>query len=442
MLGRDGADAVEWIGEQKWCNGNVALVGNSWLATTQWFIAAERPKHLKAIAPWEGLGDYYRESICRGGIPNHAFWDFLMADFNGKNEREDVGTMVEEYPHYNAYWDDKRPKLQNIDIPMYVLASYSTGLHTEGTIRGFQYASSKEKWLRIHPTQEWHDIYQQDTNDDLQRFLDHYLIGLDNGWEHTPRFRVSLLRFNAPPIRFRVEDSYPPARIQYKTLYLDAASNSLRTQPLPSSATASSQRYQSDSSSDDGAHFTYIFPDRTSLIGFSKVTLSMSCPDHNDLDVYVVLRKLDRNGKALLNINIPPKDWPAGTQPADIPNENIYKYVGPNGRLRASKRATGVEPGLTAEMRKVRSPAEVWYPMDEERKVKPGEVVEMEIGIWPGGIRFEQGEGLRLEVKGHDPTLPEFLALEGRITTGNRGMHVVHTGAGMMGELLVPLIEE
>lgn len=109
-------------------------------------IAAEQPPHLKAICPWEGIGDFYRESICRGGIPNFKFWDLLMQNFNGTKEREDVVTMIEKYPLMNEYWEDKKPKLQNINIPMYVLASYSTGLHTEGSIRGWKYASSKDKW--------------------------------------------------------------------------------------------------------------------------------------------------------------------------------------------------------------------------------------------------------------------------------------------------------
>ena len=76
--GRDGYDSIEWIAKQKWCNEKVAMAGNSWLATTQWYIAAEQPPHLTCMAPWEGLGDFYRESICRGGIPDHAFWDVLM----------------------------------------------------------------------------------------------------------------------------------------------------------------------------------------------------------------------------------------------------------------------------------------------------------------------------------------------------------------------------
>ena len=77
--GRDGYDCIEWIAQQPWCNKRVSMAGNSWLGTTQWFIAAEQPPHLACMAPWEGLGDYYRESICRGGIPDHAFWSLLMA---------------------------------------------------------------------------------------------------------------------------------------------------------------------------------------------------------------------------------------------------------------------------------------------------------------------------------------------------------------------------
>lgn len=110
-------------------------------------IAAEKPPHLKAIALWEGIGDFYRESICRGGIPNSMFWDLLLREFNGKNRREDIAAMIEKYPLMNAYWEDKRPRLQDIKIPMYILASYSTGLHTEGSIRAWKYAGSDEKWF-------------------------------------------------------------------------------------------------------------------------------------------------------------------------------------------------------------------------------------------------------------------------------------------------------
>ena len=53
----DGYDAIEWTAGQDWSNGKVGLHGTSWLAMTQWFIAATNPPHLAAIAPWNGTYD-------------------------------------------------------------------------------------------------------------------------------------------------------------------------------------------------------------------------------------------------------------------------------------------------------------------------------------------------------------------------------------------------
>jgi hypothetical protein len=41
-------------------------------------------------------------------------------------------------------------------------------------------------------------------------------------------------------------------------------------------------------------------------------------------DVYVVIRILDKDSKALWHQNIPMKDLPPGTTAADIPNENVW----------------------------------------------------------------------------------------------------------------------
>jgi uncharacterized protein len=53
-----------------------------------------RPPSLKAIAPWEGLGDFYRESICRGGIPDHCFWDQLFENSRGMAAADDSTPFV------------------------------------------------------------------------------------------------------------------------------------------------------------------------------------------------------------------------------------------------------------------------------------------------------------------------------------------------------------
>jgi putative CocE/NonD family hydrolase len=49
---QDGAEFITWVSEQAWCNGKVALTGNSWLAMAQWKIGSLRPKGLAALAPW------------------------------------------------------------------------------------------------------------------------------------------------------------------------------------------------------------------------------------------------------------------------------------------------------------------------------------------------------------------------------------------------------
>lgn len=149
-----------------WCNGSVALVGNSWLGIVQWFIAAERPPHLKCIAPLEGASDIYRELVCRGGIPSGIFLDFvaqtmcgkslagndssdqnpLIARKKGRNKQEDMIGMLDRYPLMNEYWEDKRAKIDQIDVPAYILASYSTFLHTMSSFRAFEELGHDQKW--------------------------------------------------------------------------------------------------------------------------------------------------------------------------------------------------------------------------------------------------------------------------------------------------------
>lgn len=71
---------------QPWCNGSVAMAGNSWLSMAQVNFAA-RLSHpaLKALAPWEGLTDPYHDVVARGGfkyVPK--FLDLLRDGFAGE----------------------------------------------------------------------------------------------------------------------------------------------------------------------------------------------------------------------------------------------------------------------------------------------------------------------------------------------------------------------
>ena len=48
---RDGHDVVEWLGQQPFCNGKVAMWGGSYAGFDQWATAKEFPPHLSTIVP-------------------------------------------------------------------------------------------------------------------------------------------------------------------------------------------------------------------------------------------------------------------------------------------------------------------------------------------------------------------------------------------------------
>jgi predicted acyl esterase len=130
----DGYDTIEWIAAQPWSTGRVGLIGCSNLAWAQWYIAASRPPHLAAINPWEGVSDFYREFAYHGGIPETNFvsvWHTL-ASFSS-NGVEDVPAAVAAHPLMDDYWESKGPRLEDIEVPVFVAASWSDhGLHTRG----------------------------------------------------------------------------------------------------------------------------------------------------------------------------------------------------------------------------------------------------------------------------------------------------------------------
>ena len=103
--------------------------------------------------------------------------------------------MAQEHEFYDAYWASKRVDFSKVKVPSYILGSYSTSLHLTGSIRAFRESNTESKWLRIHPHQEWYEDYYHSSVDDLDRFFTRYLKGVENGWEATPKVRVSLYRF-------------------------------------------------------------------------------------------------------------------------------------------------------------------------------------------------------------------------------------------------------
>lgn len=367
----DGCDVIEWIASQKWSNGKVGMTGNSWLTVSQWFIAAERPEHLAAIAPWEGFCDHYRESGTRGGIPAPEFPEMIAETFaSAHGMLEDQPRMIVERPFMCDYWEDKAARVENIEIPAYVVASYTNSVHTHGSFAGFRRMASKEKWLRVHNTNEWFDYYTPENVEDLRRFFDHYLKDIDNGWEQTPRVRLSVLNPGGTDIVGRAEEDFPLARTRYRKLYLSAADSSLLA-TLPEQQAVS--EYQSDSARHE-VTYRYRMEQPTEITGYMKLHVWVSAPDHDDMDLAVRVEKLSRDGQPL--------------------PDRTGNLIAATGLMRVSMR----------QLDETRSTeAEPYYTFTTEQKLKPGEIVPVEIEIWPMGLYFDEGEILQLTVGAYRP---------------------------------------
>lgn len=112
QLAEDGYDFIEWAAVQSWSNGRVGMAGNSWLTVSQWFIAAENPPHLAAIAPWEGFCDHFEEPGTRGGIPEPGFPEVIIKTFAGPNYIEDQPRMIATHLIKDAYWENMAARLE------------------------------------------------------------------------------------------------------------------------------------------------------------------------------------------------------------------------------------------------------------------------------------------------------------------------------------------
>jgi putative CocE/NonD family hydrolase len=96
ILGRDGADLINWITRQPWSDGTAGMVGASYQGFVQYATAAERPAGLRAIFPEIAGFDDYGSMFHPGGIANTALAAFAagsMASFAENSYLPDAGIL-------------------------------------------------------------------------------------------------------------------------------------------------------------------------------------------------------------------------------------------------------------------------------------------------------------------------------------------------------------
>ena len=153
------------------------------------------------------------------------------------------------------------------------------------------------------------------------------------------------------------------------------------------------------------------------MTGYMKLRLWVEADGADDMDLFVYVSKLDEKGNHL---------------PAFV---LVFPNPGVRGILRVSHR----------ELDEKRStPSEPYLLHSREQLLKPGEIVPVEISLWPIGMIWHAGQKLRLEVQGYASWWMEDKLFPGgpifRYNVRNKGEHIIHTGGRYDSHLLVPKI--
>jgi putative CocE/NonD family hydrolase len=383
-------EAIEWVAAQDWCTGAIGLTGVSFLAISQYHVAACQhyagpPPALKAISPWEGISNIYRELLNCGGILETGFPDFwwetevkpvIDVDAFRAAGQQTLAESLAKHPFYDEYWRKMAPKLDEIDVPMLVCASFSDhGLHTDGTFQAFMRAKSQDKWLYTHRTGKWDAYYSPDVMDLTRQFFDCFVKGdSDNGFRDTPRVRLEVRSNRETVHAIHGESTWPPEKTTDRKLFIRPGTDNFSTEPLEAETSAS---YGATST---GLSFTHTFSEPTELTGYMKAQLWMAVDGAqsseeppNDLLVFLALDKLDREG-------------------CRVP---FYGCVGnredavTRGYLAASRRT--LDPKASTGVRPV--PA---HQTDDP--VVLGECMRLEISLLPTSVHIEAGESVQLQI--------------------------------------------
>ena len=249
----DGYDAVEWVAQQKWCDGQVGTMGLSYSGSDQSALATMNPPHLKCMFVSEGASNYHTCSMRHNGACELTFfvYAFRMA-LSSKEALKDpakraaaeqayrnVGHWLTRHPHgkgtsplslfptyeqwildimttgdYNEYWKQRGYSIEeyydeHADVSAYYLGGWYDSYTRATTDNYVRLSTMKKEPIRLimgpwsHGAQtlelsrcgdvEFGADAALDYNDFRLRWFDYNLKGLDTGIMDDPPVKIFVM---------------------------------------------------------------------------------------------------------------------------------------------------------------------------------------------------------------------------------------------------------
>ena len=254
----DGHDTVEWIGAQPWCDGNVGMVGASYVGNVQWQAAVMGSKYLKTIVP-RVIGHNMHEANRYVGGALHLSIAAMWAMRHDGRTRQDImvynweqlfstlpvndldrraGKRVDFYQDwvkhadYDDYWKSMaiEERYEDVRIPVLQIGGWYD-ICAAGTFHNFigmrerggtETARANQRavvgpWIHSASslTHAGEVDFGKESMLDLQevelRWFDHWLKGIDNGAADDPPLRIFVMGAN----EWRDEREWPLARTEF-----------------------------------------------------------------------------------------------------------------------------------------------------------------------------------------------------------------------------------
>lgn len=451
--GQDIRDVIEWIAVQPWCDGNVGMIGISYLAAVQILAAAHRPPHLRAIFPEGGHYDGYRH-VYHGGI----LWQMPRAAMRGRGGDSGLAVLHPEsmtlrrvgeaefrrmiaehladpdfryhpnyhqllkYPELDPIWLDYmlnnldgefwhgegtlEERLAKIDIPVHLGVQLGRGWQLDETIHTFLGLKSV-KQLAIRPGPPMQERPFNEFHDEIVRWYDHWLKGNDTGMLDQPPIQIQV----QGTTETRYYDQWPIPGTEWTKLFLRPGE---RLSLAP-------ERLGADDAPPDGY---YQAPQRvTNQVGR---VVYQTLPLEQDVELI---------GPAALYLwaSIDTKDTNWIVSLSDVARDGSASVI-TTGWLKASHRALD------------ESRSEPWsphHPHDAAIPVEPGQITQYAIRIYPIAHRLAAGHCLRLEIKSIedlsavDPMLPPESS---HLNSARATTHKIYRDQERQSHLVLPVI--
>jgi predicted acyl esterase len=445
-------DVIEWIAKQKWSNGKVAGIGQSYYCMSQWFMGIQNPPHLACLAVYDGMNDPYRYLAFRGGIESNfpLYWFNAsvrvpnLYPANGDHPRileKDFYLDVQRHPNYDDYWKERTAaeNLDKIRVPMFSIGVWAKmELHLAGNILGYHKAQGPKK-LFITGTAtavtsqidfnniEFHKKY-------LLPFYGKYLKGEKTSYDERPNVEYIVKNSGVA----RSFDSWPPPGTRKLRFYLGKG-------PTGSVTSLNDGALQSAASGAGGGSTTYAYPHPRWVLGVvavgpqgpdpsAAVLTFTSAPLEADVEVAghgkVILHAsstrndMDFHIKVSEQLQQAPDERAKGAQPRYV--------IVTKGWLRASH---GMDRDLAKSTEDIPH-----YTHANPKPLTPGKVYALEIPLMAIAWRFQKGSRIRVEIACGDSPITDGLFFH-VYRPDKIGSDTIHHDAKHPSHLILPVLD-